>query len=156
MGQVIRQDTAISSPVMHALLQELEGEWSIARHPGEQQKLASLGAYACIAFCGSFRGLEVSLTDMAGLIKFFHQPTDPTLPPHVVIPLLGRFKKEVGARYHLTPLTSKTSSGIDVHLWVSHFVMVRTQAHYLQGSAFCDSRSNVAIASDYEIDLLDR
>jgi hypothetical protein len=38
--------------------------------------------------------------------------------PHVVIALLGRFKNEVGEKYHLAPLAAETKSGLKVRLWV--------------------------------------
>jgi hypothetical protein len=56
---------------------------------------------------------------MGGLIKFFQQLQDPNLPPHVIIPLLGRFKNEIGARFHLTLLASCKNLGINIHLWIS-------------------------------------
>ena len=54
MGQEIHQDTAISLPVMQALLADLEQEGAATNQPIEHQHLASIGAFCCIAFCGSF------------------------------------------------------------------------------------------------------
>lgn len=156
MGQEIRQDMAISIPVMHALLQDLERDWQNSSSLVERRPLASIGAFICIAFCGSFRGPEVFLTDVAGLRKYILAPPDSTLPPHVIIPLLGRFKNEIGSRYHLTPLAATTSSGINVHLWVSRLVDIHTQTHHLHGPAFCDIHGNVASTQEYELEFLDR
>jgi hypothetical protein len=142
------------TPLFH--LNDVEAEWEHAHHPGTQQKLASLGALICIVFCGSFCGPEVFLTDMAGLKQFFEQVSDPTLPSHVIIPLLGRFKNEVGGRYHFTPLAAITSSGINVHRWISRLIEVCTQANHLQGPAFCDFHVQVTSSSNCELDLLDR
>ena len=33
--------------------------------------------------------------------------------PHIIIPLLGEFKGELGYRYHMMSLASTTSSGIE-------------------------------------------
>jgi hypothetical protein len=156
MGQEIRQDMAISLPVMHALLHNLEQDWLAATSPAAQRFLASIGAFVCIAFCGSFRGPEVFLTDFAGLRKYLLAPPDSNLPPHVIVPLLGRFKSEIGARYHLTPLAATTASGISVHRWVSRLVSTLTEANYYNGPAFCDSQGSFASSQDYETEILDR
>lgn len=51
---------------------------------------------------------------------------------------------------------SQNNSGINVHLWVSCLISVRSQTHHLQGPAFCDSRGQVASTLDFELDTLDR
>jgi len=107
MGQTIQQDMAISLLVVHALLNDLEVKWNSARHLGPQQKLASLGAFICIAFCGSFHGPKVFLTDMAGHIKFSDQVPDPTIQPHVIIPLLGVSRTKLGGVTTSLPLQPK-------------------------------------------------
>jgi hypothetical protein len=156
MGQDIRQDTAISVPVMLALLHDLETDWFSAITPAFRRWVASLGAFLCIAFCGSFRGPEVFLVDIAGLRSHLAAPIDPTLPPHVIVPLLGRFKNEVGAKYHLTPLAATTASGINVRLWVSRLVAVRVQDNHMHGPAFCDLNGHIASSHEYELAILDR
>jgi len=94
MGQDVRQDWAIPLPVMHALMERLEEEWGMGGNLEDRALIASIGAYAIIAFCGSFRGSEVFLTDLCGLRKYLWEPLSPEAPPHVVIPLLGQFKGE--------------------------------------------------------------
>jgi hypothetical protein len=39
----------------------LQPRWASRRH------LAALGAFICVAYCGSFRGSEVFMVDCAGL-----------------------------------------------------------------------------------------
>jgi hypothetical protein len=43
----------------------------------------------------------------------------------IIIPLLGRFKNELGDQYHLTPLIAETRSGIKVKLWAQHLIEAR-------------------------------
>jgi hypothetical protein len=155
MGQEIRQDTALSTPVILALLRDLEMDWDVCPDMEARRPLCTLGAYICIAFCGSFRGAEVFLVDCAGLWSYLRGPVDPHLPPHVIIPLLGRFKNEIGARYHLTPLAAVTASGINVHLWVSRLVALRDFDHHTHSPAFCSPQGKLLQASDIELDLLD-
>jgi len=156
MGQEIRQDRAISLNVMHALLHHLEGEWASTTDPGTQLYISSLGAYSVIAFCGSFRGPEVFLTDLFGLRKYLDTPQSVQEIPHVIIPLLGRLKNENGEKYHLTPLCSTTSSGLPVETWVRR--LVKCQAHFgrYQGPAFTTLLGTPAYTQTFEMGILDR
>lgn len=106
MGQIVKQDMAISLPVLHALLELLEEEWNLVESLGDRSLVASLGAFSVIAFCGSFRGPEVFLVDLYGLCKYLEDGTGTVGVECVIIPLLGRFKNEIGEQYHLTPLAA--------------------------------------------------
>jgi hypothetical protein len=153
MGQDVRQDWAIPLPAMHALMDILEREWLEAQDLREKSLTASIGAYSLIAFCGSFRGNEVFLTDLYGLRKYcFELATE----DHVIIPLLGKFKGEVNARYHLAPLAAQTNSGLQVRKWVERLVQVREGEGRLRGPAFCDTAGCIARAYDYEDAIISR
>jgi hypothetical protein len=43
--------------------------------------------------------------------------------PHVTIVLLGRFKSEIGERYHLLPLAATTKSGLEIRKWVGRLIL---------------------------------
>jgi len=156
MGQEIRQDMAVSLPVILELLRQLELDWCSALESRAWRGIATLGAFICIAFCGSFRGAEVFLVDCAGLWSYLRALVDPNLPSHIIIPLLRRFKNEIGSRYHLTPLSAITSSGINVKLWVSRLVDLRDSDNHLHGPAFCDSPGKLLSSRELELDILDR
>jgi hypothetical protein len=73
MGQDAHQDWVITLPALHGLLEILDKEWEGA-HPWKQRHLtASAGAFIAIAFCGSFRGNEVFLTDLYWLKKHLEE-----------------------------------------------------------------------------------
>ena len=144
MGAIVRQDRAISLPVMGALMNLLEEEWNACLTLKDKCLIASIGAYAVIAFAGSFRGNEVFLVDLNGLRKYMHTPLRANELEYVVIPLLGHFKGETGLQYHLTPLAAKTRSGLNIKCWVQRLVAVREESGITQGPAFCDSLGNIA------------
>jgi hypothetical protein len=102
MGQIVKQDRAVSLDLMHAFLESLEKEWSAADRQGKID-VASIGAYAAFAFCGSFRGPEVFLVDLHGLIKYTQENFQVDGKDFIIVPLLGRFKNELGDQYHLIP-----------------------------------------------------
>jgi hypothetical protein len=108
---------------MHALMDHLNREWMETSERNVRILVASIGAYAITAFCGSFRGPEVYLVDLHGLRKYLLQSPE-LAQDHVIVPLLGRFKGETGERYHLTPLASETSSGLKVKEWLKRLVFV--------------------------------
>jgi hypothetical protein len=116
MGQEIRQDRAISLLFMHALMTGFDKEWRSTTDPHQKLHLTSLAAYCIICFCGSFHLPEVFLVDLFGLRKYLDTPRHSSELPYVIIPLLGKVKNELGECYHLTPLCSTTSSGLQIEL----------------------------------------
>ncbi len=92
MGQVVKQDMAISLGVMHAMLSLLNEAWKGAQGGREQSHIANVGAYISIAFCGSFRGAEVFLVDLFGLKKYAELGPSYGSREYVIIPLLGRLR----------------------------------------------------------------
>jgi hypothetical protein len=153
MGQEVHQDWAIPLPALHALMELLEQEWSVATGQRELSLCASIGAYSVIAFCGSFRGNEVFLTDLHGLRKYCVELQG---QEYVIVPLLGRFKGEMHARYHLTPLAAQTNSGLQVRRWIERLVQVREQEGRWHGPAFCGPTGEIAEAYEYESALIAR
>jgi hypothetical protein len=75
---------------------------------------------------------------------------------HLIIPLLGKFKGELSARYHLAPMAAETSSGLKPKLWVSRLIEVREQMGRVQGPAFCDACGEIARALVYEEAIITR
>jgi len=156
MGQEVRQDWAIPLPVMHALMNSLDNEWSSTQDPEVRELVASIGAYSIVAFCGSFRGPEVFLVDLFGLRKYMQQHPRDVGVECVIVPLLGRFKGETGEKYHLTPLAAVTSSGLNVRLWLRRLIFVREVQGMLQGPTFLDEEGNIARSRKYELAIMDR
>lgn len=136
MGQDVRQDWAIPLPVMSALMDLFDSEWTTATTLAQRDLVASVATYAVIAFCGSFRGNEVFLTDLHGLRKYLR---DLKGENYVIVPLLGRFKGEQHSRYHLTPLAAETNSGLKVREWIRRLVQVKEDMGRVKGPAFQDA-----------------
>lgn len=155
MGQDVRQDWAITLQAMHGLQQLLEDEWAETQDHLQRETIVSIGAYSLIAFCGSFRGAEVFLTDLQGLRKYIKEDPERSRD-HVIIPLLGRFKGELHERYHLAPLAATTDSGLEVRRWVERLVQFREEVGRVRGPAFCDQLGGIARSKDYELAIIER
>lgn len=156
MGAVVKQDRALSIPVMTELMKQLELEWGQCLSLQDKCLIASIGAYSVIAFTGSFRGNEVFLVDLHGLRKYLQTQMRTGEVEYVIVPLLGHFKGETGLQYHLTPLAAQTKSGLQVKRWIKRLVSVREEAGIIQGPAFCDSFGNIAHPRGYEQAILER
>jgi hypothetical protein len=154
MGQIVKQDRAVSVDLMHAFLRLMEKEWSAA-DARERRELAAIGAYAVFAFCGSFRGPEVFLVDLYGLIKYTDENLAVDGKEYIIIPLLGRFKNELGDQYHLTPLIAVSKSGIKVKQWAQHLIECRRAEHRSHGPEF-GSRDGACRYGWYEREFLER
>mmetsp|Transcript_9714 Transcript_9714/g.14043 ORF Transcript_9714/g.14043 Transcript_9714/m.14043 type:complete len:475 (-) Transcript_9714:1604-3028(-) len=154
MGEVVRQDLAMSIHVMLKLMYEFELAWQLAN--GEaQEHIASVALYSVVAFCGSFRGHEVFLLDLYGLLKYQSQCLHSAGVRYCMIPLLGKYKGEDGSRYHLTPLAATTKSGINLSIWVDRVCADRRRKLREHGPVFADRYGGIINPRIYEMTILD-
>jgi hypothetical protein len=156
MGRFIRQDAALSVPILLAVLDNLEKEFKGA-HSSLQRKRDIIMVAGClvIGFCDALRGNEVFLVEASMLCKYFEEGSRQN-QEHVVIPLMGRFKGETGERNVLRFLVRTTQSGIMVGKWVGRLVRVLSVEGRSKceepGPAFCDERGFV-LSYNYINDL---
>jgi hypothetical protein len=102
MGGIHKPDLALTSAVMVPYLKIVQQRIIDVTNEGEHHQWISLGAYSTLCFCGSLRANKGFLLDLNGLRRYLNEGKDPNdSRPHVVAPLLGRFKNEIGERYHL-------------------------------------------------------
>ena len=93
------------------------------------------------------------LTNLFGLQKYLEELAQ---KDYVVILLLGRFKGEQHARYHLQPLAAMPSSGLQVRVWVSRLVTVMAEGGRRQGPAFGDAQGQIMSSRLLEGMLMER
>jgi hypothetical protein len=141
---------------MLALQEELEREWRESLPMKRRIQLAMIGAYALIAYGGSFRGHEVFLVDTFGLVKYARQKLVERGLPFVMVPLLGRYKTENADRYHLTPLALRSASGLEFGRWVSRLADAKRMQSLSHGPAFSDDKGNGLDPRWIEMEILDR
>ena len=123
-----------------------------ATDEAESHLWTSVGAYSVLCFCASLRGNEGFLLDLHGLRLYLEEGRAPQCQkPHVVAPLLGRFKNEIGERFHLVLLAPVTQSGLEVRNWLEMLVEVSAQEDRKRGPAFCDEKSGLVYSGNYEV-----
>lgn len=116
----------------------------------DRAEVANIGAYACIALCGSFQGSEVFLVDLNWLRKYVEMKPAHNGELYVVVPLLGHVKGEIGTAYHLTPMATRTNSGINVKIWVERLMSVRSGEGRFHGPAFTNDQGQILKSDDIE------
>ena len=141
MGRVVLQELGFTVEVVLEMLagwdKELESEEvSVTR----KRDLVVVGGAFVVLVGGALRGGEVLLLEASELVKRcldgkFHESH-----PHVVAPLMGRFKNETGERNMLLALASVTHSGIEIRKWIERLVILlrREGRDARVGPAICD------------------
>ena len=88
------------------------------------------------------------MLERSDLCRFIDRGRHDPEAPHVVIPLLGRFKGEVGERCHLLLLANETASGIPVRKCVDRMVtLLKNEGLNNAGPAICDEEGNMLKSS---------
>ena len=109
------------------------------------------GGYIVATFGYSLRGNEGFWVDADRLCKHIGVGKHDGRQPHVLIPLLGRFKSEMGERMHVIPLVNFTRSGIPIRTWVERLVAVLRREGKSACPAFCDEEGFQLYASALEV-----
>jgi hypothetical protein len=155
MGEEVRSDFALSIKVIHRILGHLDKEWMEARTAAGRQDVVEIAMFLVAAFCLGLRGEEVVKMDIAGFMTYFEAGRDHD-NPHVMIPLLGRFKGETGERWHLLPIVWKTRSGIEAGTWASRMLESLLERKRRQGFVFADKKGKQTKASTLEPRFFDQ
>jgi hypothetical protein len=154
IGQDVWPQLGFSVEVMLALLTRLEERWMAL--PNGNLKDDTLGAlaYSSLLFTNALRGNEGFKLELSGLlIAILTEDGDTLKFPHVVAPLLGRFKGRDGEQLHLLFMVPVIHSGIKVRCYLEWLVARRLEQGLLRGPAFCD-QSGKEIGSGLYEDLI--
>jgi len=162
MGYVMRRQQPLSIAAIARLLTLLKEEAEEQEHHVARE-FFKVGAAVALAVCGSLRGNEVFMLDLGALRRHIDLGKQGTLPddpmkagtdlsqaPHVIIPLLGQFKGELGFRYHIMSLASTTSSGIELRWWMEKLIQVRQEENRTAGTGFGHMDGVVASMREYD------
>jgi hypothetical protein len=151
MGRTVRQDMGLSIPILSKILANLESDLQEDQSKARKRQIVMLGACLVIGFCDALRGNEIFLVEASHLCQYAKKGREHQ-PPHVVIPLMGRFKGETGERNVIRLLAYTTASGIQIGKWVDRLVKILIaegkDSMETPGPAFCDERGFVLSSSE--------
>jgi len=161
MGDNVKQDEAISMPTMLELMKIFEQDYQAMSKGGNSDKIAEVlfpAAFVVIGYCAALRGEEVPMMDLVGTRDLYdagiHHKKEELR--HVVIPLSGRFKNEVGELYHIIPLVLETTSGLKPGVWVGRLLEWYAQREITNGWIFRDEHGFPVRAADYDYEFCRR
>jgi hypothetical protein len=103
MGEEVCLDFALPIHMVHKILSHLDQEWHQAQTMEKRKAVVEIACFFVLLFCLGLRGEEVIKMDIAGFLTYFASGKAHTEHPHVMVPLLGRFKGETGERWYLLP-----------------------------------------------------
>jgi hypothetical protein len=148
MGDIVKPDRAISLPVLHDIMHQIESDW-LTSEPRGRLHLYREASFYLIAYCGALRGEEVPMANLTGTLKHWEAGGSAS-PPHVTVALLGRFKGEMGEQYHKIPLAAVTNSGLQVRVWVGRLLDEYKALGITSGPLFRDNVGQPIKASEME------
>ena len=118
MGDIRKPDAAISSLVMHAVMDRVDSDFVDTDSENERRYLGRCGLFFLSGYLGSLRGEEIPRI----MLKYFLSLNEESLNariPHCVLPLYGNFKNDGGiARCYLFRIVCHTKTGFNMEKWV--------------------------------------
>ena len=163
MGYFSEANKPLNVKVILKVLDMIKSE--AARQPEHVSfEMLKVGVAIVVGLCGSLRGPEIFMLDLAGVREILHRGKDGVMPsrdplkagvdlsnvPHIHLALMGQVKGEHGVRQHLVAIASKTKSGIDARWWIEKLVDVREAEGFTSGPAFGHSDGSVSTISEYD------
>ena len=118
MGREVKGDLALDYRILHKILFRLKKE--VLDHSTSLERrrdVAAFGAFYTLSFTLALRGNETKMMDLGGLINHLNDGKEDERP-HVVVPLLGKFKGEEYRRYHILLAPNITDSCFEPRLWL--------------------------------------
>ena len=135
------QNMGISVEVLVAMMENYKIKLVDRGSTNDRKRMIIMCATAyVILFCGALRGGEVLLVEGSELVRRLAEGRNHLKLPHVVVPLMGRFKGENGERNLMLCLVRVTKNGIQIRRWVErlgNLLTVENRSKW-SGPAFCD------------------
>jgi hypothetical protein len=173
LGERVKQDAAVSAPVMAEVLRLLDEDF-LSFYPGGLSPSARLGpaevaaarrvvesgCFCVLSYCVGLRGFEVPrvILDYLRLFRYREADDRQGIPPQIGVPLAGRFKLRGGMDQNLLLfLAAVTRSGIQALVWIDRLVEVlEREFEVTSGWAFQKDNGAQLRMSDFEESIFDK
>lgn len=141
MGRQTNVNLGLDFRILHCILDILNADFTDASATAEKiREAVMIACFLLFGFVLALRGHEIFMVEAHGMHSHIHLGRDmsPDKLKHVVIPLLGRFKNEDGARYHLMLSSAVTlNSCFNVRVWADRLAAILKREQRQVGPAFC-------------------
>jgi hypothetical protein len=134
---------------------DLEQEWTEAGTDQNRDKIAEFANLLIFGYLCGLRGEEIIMVDVLGFLKYPEIGSQHPEFPHLVVPLLGRLKGEMGERYHMMILARETASGIQPGKWADRLAGSLRRMERQNGFVFQNARGKQAKIGSYKDEFLD-
>ena len=141
MGRLVVQELGFTVEVVLKLLEEWDKELESDSVSGPRKRdLIVVGGAFVVLVGGALQGGEVLLLEASELVQRRFDGRNHDKHPHVVAPLMGRFKNETEERNMILALASKTASGIEIRKWLERLIilLIREGRDKKVGPAICE------------------
>ena len=153
MGREVMGDLAIDYKILHKIINHLKEE---LMHPNTTQErrrwIVSAGTFYTLYFTSALRGNGMLMLDLTELIKNLEAGRNDDTP-HVVVPLLGRFKGEDFGRHHCLLAPAKSNSGFEPRQWLDWLVESKVADNVTKGPAFSNTEGYVLYQHPFNVEL---
>ena len=172
MGYKARANHALSIAAMvHTIGLIREDALASPLRP-ESEYLFKVGAFLTFCTAAALRGYEGFYLDLAPLIRHMERGRFGQVPsnltkttvlteeecknlPHVVLPLLGKFKGEHTVDHHMINVAHESVSGLEMRWWTDKLVEVCKAEGRTCGPAFAEPDGELASHADYNATFLE-
>jgi len=148
MGQVVKPNIALSTPLLLKLVEGLEGRLALSESEYDKHLHMSTLSYVIISYVISLRGCEGFLIDLKGLRKYKDKTSS-----YCIIALLGRVKGEIHDLTHLIPCANLTKSGLNVRATINRLIELKETSNLRDGPAI-STVEGVVLTSKMVDDIL--
>jgi len=151
MGRLVIQNAGISVELLLAMMESMEAEYISTTVENERKReLIICGSAFVVLFSAALRGGEVLLGEASELVRRIMEGKRHPNHPHVLFPMMGRFKGETGERNLIFCVTNSSQSGIPNRRWLERLArLLRLESRHKEaGPAFCD-RDGFVISSSF-------
>ena len=156
MGREVKGGVAIDFKMLHKIINHLKEEL-FDQHTSQERRrwIANVGAFYTVCFTLALRGNEMLMLDLSELRKNLESGRNDDIP-HVVVPLLGRFKGECFGRHHCLLAPEKSDSGFEPRQWLEWLVQAKVAEDIIKGPAFSNTKGFVLYQRPFNTELLEQ
>jgi hypothetical protein len=119
MGDVWCPDRPLTMREALTIQENLKKDWATFDRDAEGQlKTAIAGVMITAGLGGGMRGEELNRLDIGIIRKHWTEAVNHPKIAHVPLGMVGRFKRTVGEKMYIQPLTLRSKSGLEYGLWM--------------------------------------
>ena len=145
MGRQVESNVGLDHRILLAICRNYDKELADTSVNFDRKRLIIMvGSYLMVCFGASLRGNEglyLEGSSLCLMIGYGDSEEDRAKKlGHVCVPLLGRFKTEVGEDKHVAVITNKSKSGLCFRLWLERlaWLLKKEGKENTAGPAFCN------------------